>query len=123
MPTGLAMSIPSWKSPQRHSNPDVKIPVVGADALGVASLILPMSDVILFLTSGFVSVCVSILTTESSDCAFAGAVVVSVVAIRAVQAMRFLALFFMVPFLRFSSVTLLSYQIVMFRVGFIGVFL
>lgn len=93
------MSIPSWKFPHRHSYPDVNVPVVGAIAFGVTSFILSMSDVILFLTSGFSSVWVSVFTTASSVWAYAVGVVATMVVVARIAQVSVFVLVFMAPFL------------------------
>ena len=93
------MSIPSWKFPHRHSYPDVNVPVVGDIAFGVTSFILSIRDVILFLTSGFSSVWVSVFTTASSVWACAVGVVATMVVVARIAQVSVFVLVFMVPFL------------------------
>ena len=93
------MSIPSWKLPHLHPYPDVNEPVVGATAFGVASLILSIRDMILFLTSGFSSVWVSVFTTASLVRAYAGGVVATMVVAARIAQVSVFVLVFMASFL------------------------
>lgn len=104
VPSGLAISIPSWNAPHLHSNPDVYTPVVGGTALGAVSFILSMRVVILFLTSGFSSVCVRVFATASSAWASGVVAVVISVAVRRAHA-RFDLIFFMMSFLGLAVLT------------------
>lgn len=99
VPMEFAMSIPSWKLPHLHSYPDVNMPVVGATAFGVTSFILSIRDVILFLTSGFSSVWVSVFTTASSVWACAVGVVATMVVVARIAQVSVCVLVFMAPFL------------------------
>lgn len=101
----------------------MNIPAVGATAFGVTSLILSISDVILFLTSGFSSVWVSVFTTASSAWACAGGVVATMVVVARIAQVSVFVLVFMAPFLLCSFVTVSRYQIVLLCGGVSGHFL